>query len=197
MDGGGERDQNIITNLGECPPSQKHMQKILTDNMPFACNICKEVILKKHISVHICTAAETKSEPENTKFYDTHCAVMDTETGVECTRSLNCKVHSVLLKRGIAKRSLPYDTLLKKVVEERKKRKIEKEEIKLDKKEKKEEPSTKMEDFICSKILSHVPIIEKTFYLPEIKFDTLAVRSLFFQPLKIYRMQNDRRYAKK
>ncbi|EIJ94784.1 uncharacterized protein NEPG_00308 [Nematocida parisii ERTm1] len=190
-------NHEIITTLGDCPPSQAHLHRIPTDNMPFYCDLCEEVLLKKDIPSHVCSVPDKKPEPENTKFYDTHCGVADIDTGTDCTRSLNCKVHSVIMKRSITKRSLPYDVLVKRVIEERKKRKIEKDEVKLDKREKLEDPNNKLEDLICSKILSHVPVIEKTFYLPEIKFDTLAVRSLFFQPLKIYRMQNDRKYTKK
>lgn len=187
----------LVTSLGVCTPSQSHLHRIATEDMPIACTACKEVLLKKNIFKHICEKQEGKNETEDTNFYDKHCAVIDQETGVLCARSLNCKVHSVFMKRSISKRSYPFDALLKKSMEERKKRKIEKEDDRLDKKEKVTDDCYKIEDQICSKLLSHVPVVEKTFYLPEIKFDTLAIRSLFFQPLKIYRMSQERKYTKK
>ncbi|KAI5191439.1 hypothetical protein NEMIN01_1515 [Nematocida minor] len=192
------RKKEIVTTLGNCPTSQTHLHRISTEDMAFVCTVCKEVLLKKHIPKHICESpAEKKPEAEDTLYYDTHCAVIDQESGVKCSRSLNCKVHSIFMKRAINKRSQPFDALLKKSMEERKKRKIEKDDEKADKREKITDECHKLEDVICSKLMSHIPIIEKTFYLPEIKFDTLAVRSLFFQPLKIYRMSQEKKPNKK
>lgn len=189
--------KEIISALGNCSPSQPVLHRIYTDDMPFTCTICKEVMLKKHIPSHSCEVVEKKPETKESSFYDTHCAVVDPETGLSCTRSLNCKSHSVFLKRAIDKRTQPFDLLMRKAIEERKKRKIEKDDDKIDKKEKIVDNCTKLEETLCNKLLSHVPVIEKTFYLPEIKFDTLAIRSLFFQPLKIYRMQQERKIPKK
>lgn len=191
----GLDNNEIITALGQCPVSQTHLHRIATEDMPIACTVCKEVLLKKNIPKHICEKQEGKSE--DTQFYDTHCSVIDQETGAACARSLNCKVHSIYMKRAINKRSQAFDALLKKSMEERKKRKIEKEDDRVDKREKITDECHKIEDQICSKLLSHIPVIEKTFYLPEIKFDTLAIRSLFFQPLKIYRMSQERKQNKK
>ncbi|KAH9385551.1 uncharacterized protein NEMAJ01_0447 [Nematocida major] len=185
--------KKIVTALEGCAPSQEHLHRIPAEDMPFVCMICKEVLLKKKVQSHLCEPQEKKTELEESAFFNTHCGVLDAETGVNCTRSLNCKVHSVLMKRAVCKRTQSFDALLKKSMEEKKKRKIEREDEKAEKKEKILDGCIKLEEQICAKLLSHVPVVEKTFYLPEIKFDTLAVRSLFFQPLKICRAQQERR----
>ncbi|KAJ3240233.1 hypothetical protein HDU81_004370 [Chytriomyces hyalinus] len=43
--------------------------------------------------------------------FDKHCGVIS-DDGLPCIRSITCKMHSVSLKRGVAGRSLPYDTIM-------------------------------------------------------------------------------------
>ncbi|KDQ11160.1 hypothetical protein BOTBODRAFT_35701 [Botryobasidium botryosum FD-172 SS1] len=43
--------------------------------------------------------------------YDTQCGVIN-EKGQPCSRSISCKVHSMVLKRSVPNRSKPYDELL-------------------------------------------------------------------------------------
>lgn len=42
---------------------------------------------------------------------DKQCGV-PLETGVACTRSITCKIHSVSLKRAVVGRTMPYDSLI-------------------------------------------------------------------------------------
>ncbi|KAI5185615.1 hypothetical protein NEHOM01_0941 [Nematocida homosporus] len=182
---------------------------ILCRNMPpnalFFCSSCKEVLLQRNIPNHHCVEVTRPNELLET-FYNTRCAVPDPESGVECARSLNCKVHSAHLKRAVTKRTIAYDVLIKKNAEEKKRKKSsgvdleeERPEKKKKRKEKKDKVSdsyVKLEDNITSRILAHVPVIEKTFCLPDIKFNTLAIRSIFFQPLKIQRMLQEKKMAR-
>ncbi|KAI5181351.1 hypothetical protein NEOKW01_1545 [Nematocida sp. AWRm80] len=172
------------------------LSRIVTKDTLFYCQECKEAMLQPQTYIHVCTKNPILEESE---FYDSHCGVIDPETQQRCGRSLNCKAHSILMKRAIPKRSAPFDVLLKKSMEEKKKkrRKIEKNEEKTEIREKASDTYSKLEAHVLGKILHRQPVIEKTFYLPEIKFDTLAIRSIFFHPLKVYRMMQERKNQRK
>lgn len=140
---------------------------------------------------------------------ESHCGVVDHQLKTVCTRSLNCKTHSVFLKRAVVGRSTTFDILLKRDSEMKKKRKLQKlkdnPNVAVRKRRKKNDvvAKSKAEDTVTEKdklkraeeeimkaIMHHPPVIDKTFYLPGVKFDTLAIRSIFFQPLKVQRTQN-------
>lgn len=177
-------DALLVSSIPMGDGSAAVLNRTATSESLFYCLLCKEVLLQSRTQTHLCTKTET---PGDTQFYDKHCSVEDPASGARCTRSLNCKSHNIFSKRAVKKRSAPFDLLLKKSMEERKKRKTSKEEEKADKKEPITDECSKLEESICSQILAHDPIIEKAFSLPEIKFDTLAIRSMFFQPLKTQR----------
>ncbi|OAG31807.1 hypothetical protein NEDG_00282 [Nematocida displodere] len=184
----------VVRELAPAKASREIMNRIPTDDALFTCTICKDVLLRRNIRDHHCKGVAPKPD---TQFYDNHCGVVDPLTGTKCTRSLNCKAHSIHMKRALSKRSSSFDHLLKKSMDAKKKRKIEKAEKKIEKKEKVTDECIKLEDIICSRITHHNPIIDRSFCIPEIKFDTLAIRSVFFQPLKIQRYQQDRKVARK
>jgi SCA7, zinc-binding domain len=182
----------------------------------YACPMCQEVLLVPQLADHICSTIERGGKEASVREGERHreekasvasspldmqCSVTERDTELPCTRSLNCKVHSILLKRAVKGRSVAFDVLLKKNSEERRKRKMERlQEMELvgkgakkrrregDVVEKAERDACRaLEDELAKIIAHHTPVIEKTFCLPEIKFDTLAVRSVFFQPLKMQR----------
>ncbi|KAI5191808.1 hypothetical protein NECID01_1653 [Nematocida sp. AWRm77] len=179
-----QEDNMFVSSLQIGDGSAAILNRVATKRSLFYCVLCKEVILQSQTQTHMCTKIEATKD---VFFYDKYCAVEDDASGTKCTRSLNCKSHSIHTKRAVKKRSAPFDLLLKHSMEEKRKRKIDRGEEKPDKKEKITDECTKLEEYICSKILGHDPVIEKTFCLPEIKFDTLAIRSMFFQPLKTQR----------
>lgn len=210
-------------------------------NNLYSCVECKEVLLPASIGGHACgeVPAEWKVYSRDLKrpqrpqkerpcgpagkgaardpsaqgdYLDTHCGVADQEVGVSCNRSLNCKSHSILLKRAVSGRSAPLDVLLKRNSEEKKRKKLARLQGasggKAPKRAKKQEAPAEqhadseeseeverdeyrqLEASVVSSIVHHAPVIDKSFYLPEIKFDTLAIRSIFFQPLKVQRIQS-------
>jgi len=139
------------------------------------------------------STASTAATELTAAFFDTKCAVEDAETKKRCTRGLNCKSHTINMRRAVQNRSAPFDELLKKATEEKRKRKMQKDEIKAEKREKITDEHEKLEAYICSKVQSHMPVMEKTFCMPSVKFDMLAIRSMFFQALKIQRMIQEKK----
>ncbi|KAI5170692.1 hypothetical protein NEFER03_0151 [Nematocida sp. LUAm3] len=183
-----KKQKETISAFEDIPPYRKIMNRSTTDKTLFFCIECKEVFLRQNIYKHNCT---DKKEPEIDEIYDKKCAVFDPVTQTECMRSLNCKVHPIHLKRAVTKRSTSFDILLKKTIKEKRKKKVHKEETAISK-EKITDEYRKLEETICHKINSHSSVVEKAFCLPEIKFDTLAIRSIFFQPLKIQRLMHSK-----
>lgn len=187
-----KKEDGLVSNIWPVIPSREVLGRAATRDTIFFCKVCKDVVLHGDASSHNC--GENGEKVDN-GFFNTHCAVEDAVTKIKCIRGLNCKTHSIHAKRAVMCREAPFDLLLKKSTEERKKKKTEKQEEKSETADAQE--YSKLEEAVCASILQHPPIIERGFFLPEIKFDTLATRSIFFQPLKTQRLLNDKRLYRK
>lgn len=185
--------RNAVFSLGELKKDQRIIERSATQSSLFFCKLCKVILFFPKAKGHCCQKNAILEEDKS--IYDRICGVTDPNTGSLCMRNLNCKSHSVYMKRAITKRSLPFDVLVKRNFEERRKRKMEEIEGKSEKREKKSDEYTRLEEDICKTIMSHVPVIDKTFYHPTIKMDTLSIRSIFFQPLKVQRILLEKKAA--
>jgi len=189
------KNGDLVFKLAVEEVSKEVASRAVDDETLLFCSACNEVVLYRNSMYHLCGK---KKEEENPEFYDRFCAVEDPETGEVCKNSLKCKMHSVQSKRAVDKRSLHFDSLLKNVQEEKRKRRREKEEGPEEIKGRKNlKRSAELEEEIIEKISNSVPILEKSFYLPEIKFHTLAIRSMFFQPLKTQKTIQERKEQKR
>jgi SAGA-associated factor 73 len=66
---------------------------------------------KKELAKEAAASKNTKGRIKGPPEYDKHCCVINAK-GVPCSRSITCKVHSMVAKRSVIGRSKGYDELL-------------------------------------------------------------------------------------
>jgi hypothetical protein len=122
--------------------------------------------------------AKKKKKKQNTPInLEKHCGVLNESTGEMCRKNISCKLHTIEQKKGVPGRLYPLEILLKMKQDERRKDKV----ISV---EDTSEEITPLDDAIRCKILGIKPVVTKMWHNPEYKYDFLAMRSLFYNPIK-------------
>lgn len=122
--------------------------------------------------------------------FDRHCGVLIGTSGQQCVRGLNCKSHSMIARRAVVGRSLPFDTLLNMYMAKASKRMGEKPTSESDASRSVENVGNefhvaKAKAEVVTEAIEFKPIVMKSWFFPARKQTYLGLKSILAFPLKI------------